>query len=176
MKEINDLMNELQNDLDRVLTSTEKHTFDLLRKELPPFTAVVRCDLCNKEEHYSRMDDLQYENNDLAKSAALLNSVTGLMPNDEKINALTKLFHQPNTTEEQKIEIQKLVNDELYNYPKHNHVCQECALNLQKLFRHAVDLYVSNLASGKRYTKFESIGLTGEEKQALTASTTETKI
>jgi hypothetical protein len=178
MKEINDLIKEMDEDINKIMKGTTQNTHGLLKKKLKPFhkefnpfSAVLRCDFCGKDHRYKTMDEVQYDKNDPAKGASILNAVLNLEPNQEKIHTLARIFHEPNTTEEQKLAIQKQIKYEQDHYPKYDFVCFDCATNIQKLFKYSVDKYVEKIRDGQLSTS--SLGVTQEEKAALTALTTD---
>ena len=53
MKEIDDIMQEMNDDIDRVLNSTTRNTNTLVKKNRVSFSAELKCDYCGKSHKYN---------------------------------------------------------------------------------------------------------------------------
>ena len=170
--EINESMKDFSNDINKILSSTQLNTNNLIRDNQVRFTAQMSCDICSKVFDYKNIEELQYEQHDPSKRADLLNTIAGFEPNGKKINELVKKFHLPETTENEKLEIQKQVKQEQQGYSRLFFVCLDCANRLQKKIKDLVVADIKEVVSGSAPLT-EIFGISLEERKMLTASLTD---
>lgn len=139
-------MKELDSEINRWSNSVNVNVTKLNSENSAPivnFFAKCSCSVCGKPRYFMRVDDLQYEQSQMIKSAQLLNSVCGFSPDLKLIEDLKVKITAEKDDKTKEDLIRQLQKEENFYHVKF--LCIDCALEFQDNFKQIFNNKISKV-------------------------------